>query len=277
MISFWQSMPEHLHPIAFSLGNFPVRYYGLSYLAGFFSVWMFLFVLLKREGREIPFRDLVLDGLVWIFFGALIGGRLGYALFYEPMYFWQHPLQLVFPFGDGSFTGFFGMSFFGGVVGVIISLWFFVRRTAVPFFVIADYYALAVPIALFFGRLGNFMNGELYGRITNVPWGMYFPLGGMVLRHPSQLYEATFEGVALFCLVYAVRRITRRAGRMSVSFLLGYAFFRFWLEYFREPDPGQSLLFGYGTEGQLFSMVLFFSSGWFWYSMERKKSAILEP
>lgn len=274
-MSSWQSLPEHLSPIAFVIGGFPIRFYSLFWIVGFFFVWYFLSRLLKRDGVTESFRETLLGSVGWIFFGALLGGRLGYALLYAPQYFWQHPMSLFSPFENGVFTGFFGMSFFGGVIGVLMVLWFSSSRSPELFFRRADYFALVAPIALFFGRIGNFMNGELFGRVTAVPWGMYFPLGGEVLRHPSQLYEAVLEGIILFLIVWRIRKTTTRPGRVSISFLFWYGLFRFFVEFFREPDFGVSLMFGLFTEGQLFSLVLMTFAGYLWRSIRREKSAIL--
>ena len=241
MTSWWQHLPKYIDPIAFSIGFFDVRFYSLSWILGFFAVWLFLSFRVRRDGCEVTFRDKVLDILPWIFFGAMLGGRLGYAALYAPSYFWQHPLHLFIPFENGVFIGFFGMSFFGGAIGVIAMLWLLSRKTPDFFLRAVDYYALSIPIALFFGRMGNFFNGELFGRVTSVPWGMYFLGGGDVLRHPSQLYEAFFEGVVLFFLLFLFHSCRRTAGMLGAAFLFGYGFFRVIMEFFREPDFGDPL------------------------------------
>ena len=276
MMSWWQSLPEHTDPIAFVIGGFPVRFYGLFWLAGFGVAWCFLSVLLRRAGAQESFRESILESLVWVFFGALIGGRLGYALLYAPQYFLHHLAGLFLPFEQGVFTGFFGMSFFGGAIGASAALWFSSPRSLGAFFERADFFALAAPLALFFGRLGNFMNGELFGRVTAVPWGMYFPSGGGMLRHPSQLYEAFLEGILLFFILWHIRRMTVKPGVMSGAFLLLYGIIRFFAEFFREPDFGASLMFGLFTRGQAYSIALFLIAGYFLRSIGRRKSAILE-
>ncbi|MFZ1720679.1 MAG: prolipoprotein diacylglyceryl transferase [Candidatus Moraniibacteriota bacterium] len=275
MMSAWQSLPEHLSPIAFAIGSFSFRFYSLFWIVGFFFVWFVLSRLLKRDGVTESFRESLLGSVGWIFFGALVGGRLGYALLYAPQYFWQNPMNLFSPFENGVFTGLFGMSFFGGVIGVLMVLWFSSSRSMELFFRRADYFALVAPIALFFGRIGNFLNGELFGRVTVVPWGMYFPLGGEVLRHPSQLYEAFFEGILLFLILWRIRKTTMRPGMVSTSFLFLYGLFRFFIEFFRAPDFGANLMFGLFTEGQLLSVLCMFFAGYLWRSIRREKSAIL--
>jgi phosphatidylglycerol:prolipoprotein diacylglycerol transferase len=229
-----------------------------------------------RDGRDAAFRSFLSDGLFWGFVGALLGGRLGYALLYMPEYFLRHLAELVFPVEQGIFLGFFGMSFFGGLIGATLALWIFSYRSGRNFLEVADYYALIAPIGIFFGRVGNFFNGELYGRVTGVPWGMYFPLGGAVLRHPSQIYEALLEGVVLFFLMRIFRRRISVRGAATGFFLFCYGAFRFFAEYFREPDFGAEMFFGCLTPGQLYSILLILSAGWFLFSIRRRESAILD-
>ncbi len=277
MISWWQSLPEQLDPTAFVVAGFSIRWYGLFWLLGFFLVWHFLSTLLKRGGEEASFRESLQDVLVWIFFGALIGGRLGYALLYARESFLDSPWRFLLPFENGVFTGFFGMSFFGGVVGVLSVLFLSSWRSPHLFFKRADYVALATPLAIFCGRLGNFFNGELFGRVTTVPWGMYFPLGGGMLRHPSQLYEALFEGILLFLILWRIRMTAPKPGVISIAFLFWYGCIRFFVEFFRAPDTDLGLWLGVFTQGQWYSvMLLFFAGCFFWYSKRREKGAILE-
>lgn len=232
-------------------------------------------MVLKADGRDKAFGKKLLDGTFWIFVGAFIGGRVGYALLYAPEYFWQHPLTLFVPFDAGVFTGFFGMSFFGGIMGAIIMLTIFLRKEKESFFEWTDYYVGAVPIALFFGRIGNFFNGELYGRTTSVPFGMYFPGSGGVLRHPTQLYEAFLEGIVLFTFLFFLRRFSKTPGVLSGFFLLGYGLLRVVVEFFREPDF-QDPLFMNLSLGQLYSFLLILMAIGLLYSIKRGKSAILK-
>ncbi len=274
MISWWQHLPQYMDPIAFMIGSFPVRFYSLFWIFGFFGVWLFLTVILKAERRDAVFREEIFDGLLWMFFGALAGGRFGYAVLYAPRYFLDHPLALIIPFDGNGFSGFSGMSFFGGIIGAVLALAIFLRKKPDSLLSRMDYYALVAPIAIFFGRIGNFFNGELFGRVTAVPWGMYFPGGGNILRHPSQLYEAFLEGVILLIFLLLLRRYPRTTGSLAGFFLFGYGLSRMIGEFFREPDPGDTLFMSLSL-GQWYSFSLIMVSFLFLASIKRKKSAIL--
>jgi phosphatidylglycerol---prolipoprotein diacylglyceryl transferase len=217
-------------PIAFHLGPLAIRWYGLMYLAGFV-----LFVVLgKYRARQNLLtgwhpRD-VDDMLFFGVFGVIIGGRLGYVLFYKPeYYFFAHPLE-VFALWQG------GMSFHGGFLGVLLALVFFARSRHKRWLEVTDFVAPLCPLGLAAGRLGNFINGELWGRPTSEPWGMVFPQVDALPRHPSQLYEFGLEGLALFALLWLYARRRRPVGAVSGLFLIGYGVFRFVVEYAREPD-----------------------------------------
>jgi phosphatidylglycerol:prolipoprotein diacylglycerol transferase len=217
-------------PIAFHLGPLAIRWYGLMYLAGFV-----LFVVLgKYRARQNLLtgwhpRD-VDDMLFFGVFGVIIGGRLGYVLFYKPeYYFFTHPLE-VFALWQG------GMSFHGGFLGVLLALVFFARSRHKRWLEVTDFVAPLCPLGLAAGRLGNFINGELWGRPTSEPWGMVFPQVDALPRHPSQLYEFGLEGLALFALLWLYARRRRPVGAVSGLFLIGYGVFRFVVEYAREPD-----------------------------------------
>jgi phosphatidylglycerol---prolipoprotein diacylglyceryl transferase len=230
-------------------GPFAVRWYGLMYLLGFIA-----FVALGRyRARQNLLtgwhpRD-VDDMLFYGVFGVILGGRLGYVLFYKPLYYLGHPLE-IFELWHG------GMSFHGGFLGVLIALWFFAGRRGKRWLDITDFVAPLCPLGLAAGRLGNFINGELVGRPTNGPWAMVFPQVDNLPRHPSQLYEFGLEGIALFIIlwVYASRR--RPIGAVSGLFLLGYGAFRFIAEYAREPDNFLGFLAGGFTMGQWLSMPM---------------------
>jgi phosphatidylglycerol:prolipoprotein diacylglycerol transferase len=217
-------------PVAFHLGPLAIRWYGLMYLAGFV-----LFVVLgKYRARQNLLtgwhpRD-VDDMLFFGVFGVIIGGRLGYVLFYKPeYYFFAHPLE-VFALWQG------GMSFHGGFLGVLVALVFFARNRHKRWLEVTDFVAPLCPLGLAAGRLGNFINGELWGRPTSEPWGMVFPQVDALPRHPSQLYEFGLEGLALFALLWLYARRRRPVGAVSGLFLIGYGVFRFVVEYAREPD-----------------------------------------
>ncbi len=271
MLTWWQHLPEHLNPIAFTVGFFSVHWYALFWLVGFFSALGYALLVREKDSLSLSVTD-VHDLFLGLFFGALVGGRLGYALFYRPDFFFADPSQIVWPYdsASGLFVGVSGMSFHGGLLGAVLALFFFVKKRKSDFLRTTDFIALSTPIALFFGRLGNFFNGELYGRVTLFPWGMYFPgtFPVAVLRHPSTLYEAFFEGIVLFFCMMALYRRFMTPGYLSASFLFVYGAIRFLLEYVREPDFGVSLFLGIFTRGQALSLCMIFVGsalyGWIW-------------
>jgi phosphatidylglycerol:prolipoprotein diacylglycerol transferase len=274
MTAWWQHLPEHIDPIAFTVGFFSVHWYALLWLLGLLSAW---YIGKKYRTRFSPkLSDEEYENLVLIVFvGALLGGHLGYGLLYQPEFFLRHPVQFFFPYdiATGIWTGIRGMSFYGGLVGVSLALCWYAKRWQKNFSLLADLIALAAPVALFFGRLGNFLNQELPGRLAEVPWGMYFPgvspLGS--LRHPSTLYEALTEGVLLFSLLLFASRKTSQPGQLTALFLIGYGTFRFFLEYFRELDLGTDFIFGYFTFGQILSLITALSGALFLLWLQKKR------
>jgi phosphatidylglycerol:prolipoprotein diacylglycerol transferase len=263
MLSFYQHLPAKIDPIAFSIGLFSVRWYSLMYLAAFLVVYGLLRWRVKNDIEMLKFAKHILDWMIFAVAGLLVGGRLGYVLFYNFGYYVQNPLSVISPydFSTGVWTGIFGMSYFGGAIGVILASWIWTQKPVrsgnkIDFWTWADFVLPAIPAGYFFGRIGNFLNGELYGRITEKPWGMYFPIDfGLILRHPSQLYEALLEGVVIFIILWLMRNRWKYYGQALVAYLFFYAFFRFGIEFFRELDPGASLIFGYLTLGQVFCLV----------------------
>lgn len=267
MITWWQHLPEHIHPIAFTVGFFSVHWYALFWLLAFLSVLLFTLWLARREGNPKTNEDIV-DLYLTLFFGALLGGRLGYVFFYQPLFFFSHPERLFWLYDNGVYIGISGMSFHGGVIGVCLALLFFTRKKKWSFWMVADTVVFSVPLALFFGRLGNFFNQELVGRVTIHPLGMYFQehMGEGSLRHPSSLYEAFFEGCFLWLLLLMVRHRMRVPGLLSAFFLVSYGFIRFAIEYLREPDFGVALFQGILTRGQVLSFfTILFGMGIFWW------------
>lgn len=192
--------------------------------------------------------------------GLIIGARLGYVLFYNAGYYAQHPLEIILPldFSRGvRFVGISGMSYHGGALGLIIASVMFCRKREIDFWNFADLFCPAFPLGYTFGRIGNFINGERYGRIAIVPWGMYFPLdSSRILRHPSQLYEALFEGVMLFILLWVIRKRSPFDGFLFAVYLVGYGTVRFFIEFFREPDPQIGYLFSFFTMGQILCIIM---------------------
>ena len=222
-------------PIALSLGPIAIRWYGLMYLAAF---GMF-FYLGRHRARRDAWRNVsptLLDDLLFAgVLGVIAGGRLGYVLFYKPAYYASHPLE-IFAIWQG------GMSFHGGFLGVLVAAALVARRYRADWWTVMDFIAPLVPLGIAAGRFGNFLNGELYGRATSVPWGMVFPHAGAEPRHPSQLYQFAGEGLALFALLWWFSARPRARGQVSALFLLGYGGFRFAAEYAREPDDFLGLL-----------------------------------
>jgi phosphatidylglycerol:prolipoprotein diacylglycerol transferase len=237
-----------IDPVAISIGPFAIRWYALAYIAALVIGWRYCLALASRQPLLVRRQD-VDDFLVWATLGVVLGGRIGYVLFYNPRYYAAHPLQALYVWHGG-------MSFHGGALGVTIAIILFTRRRMIPVFAFSDIIIEAIPIGLFFGRIANFINGELYGRPTDVPWAMIFPNGGPVPRHPSQLYEAFCEGILLFLLLFAAERLgaRRRPGIVTGLFLVGYAVTRMSGELFRQPDPQLGYLIFGMTMGQLLSI-----------------------
>jgi len=242
MRGFLQSLESNLtvlihpnfDPIAFSVGPLAVRWYGLMYLAGFAASW-WLGARRIAQGlspvTRLQFDDLLFGSVV----GVILGGRLGYVVFYKPAYFLSHPLE-VFAIWQG------GMSFHGGFLGVLVAMLFVARRHGLRWLDVMDFIAPLVPLGIAAGRLGNFINGELWGRVSDVPWAMVFRGAGSAPRHPSQLYQMALEGLALFAILWWFSAKPRPRGQVSALFLLGYGAFRFAVEFAREPDD----VFGLG-------------------------------
>lgn len=240
----------HIDPVFFELGPLQFRWYGLMYLIGLTAAYFLITRKVAAKGIPLAPND-VYDMVVFAAFGVFIGGRLGYTLFYNFSYYLQHPLK-IFAVWEG------GMSFHGGLLGTIIALAWFSRRRGIAIYTVADLAAVVTPIGLGFGRLGNFINGELYGRAADVPWCMVFPTGGPVCRHPSQLYEALLEGLLLFTVLWLIDRRPKPPGTVFWSFITGYGLCRLFVELFREPDQHMGFVLGPITMGQLLSapMVL---------------------
>lgn len=259
MTDWWQHVPRHIDPVALMIGSFALRWYAVCFVGGFFAAIGYL-LFRVRQGETSFDAETVWDTALTVFLGIIVGGRLGFALFYEPSLF-HDPLSMFSPVAPstGEFVGVRGMSFFGALIGASLALALFVRLKGLSLLKFADFAVSAVPIALFIGRIGNFLNLELPGRITTVPWAMYFPdpsTGMWQLRHPSQLYEAFLEGVVLFLVLARFRKRNPRDGILTLLFLLGYATARFLVEFFREPDPGSPIFFGWMSEGQALSLAL---------------------
>lgn len=244
------SYPE-IDPVLISIGPFAIRWYSLAYVVGILGGAYYVDWLNKKPPVLKNFSAMD-DLIVWSIFGIILGGRLGYVLFYNAEFYLHYPLEALKVWQGG-------MSFHGGLAGLILAVYWFCKKKSVPFLAVTDLCAAAAPIGLALGRVANFINGELYGRVTDSPMGMVFPTGGALPRHPSQLYEAALEGVVLFLILLIVARKGARhyAGLMSGIFLIGYGVSRIIVEYFREPDAQLGFIIGdLITMGQLLSLPM---------------------
>jgi phosphatidylglycerol---prolipoprotein diacylglyceryl transferase len=268
MLQIWQHLPEKLNPIAFNAGPIQVSWYGIMYLVAFGVVYCLVSYRIKREKINISLET-VQEFFPWAIVGMLLGARLGDIFIYDWAYFQNHLSQIFLPFdiqNHWQYIGIYGMSYFGGLVGIILAFYIFSvlrlslsgRRLSLDKMLeFSDLFVSAVPLAYTFGRLGNFLNGELYGRITTKPWGMYFPLDitGQ-LRHPSQLYEMFLEGILLFVILWPLRKLKLHVGYLTAFYLIGYGIARFVAEFFRQPD--NNWFFLSLTIGQWFSAGILF-------------------
>lgn len=239
-----------IDPVALQIGPLAIRWYSLAYLGGFVLGWRYALYLAGLAPALKPSREAVDNFLPWAVLGVILGGRLGYVLFYQPALYAANPLDAL-KVWEG------GMAFHGGALGVIIALMLYAWQQKIPLLRLSDIVCAVVPIGLFLGRVANFINGELFGRPTDQPWGVIFPAGGPMLRHPSQLYEAILEGLVLFIILWALRRKTlERPGLVTGTFLAGYGAFRLFVEIFREPDAHLGFIIGSASMGQLLSIPM---------------------
>ena len=252
-------------PVALSIGPLSIHWYGLMYLIAFLSVlW-----LGKRRARQQPWQGWkpsdMDDALFYGALGVILGGRLGYVLFYQPAYFMDHPLE-IFALWQG------GMSFHGGFLGVLVAMVFFARKIHKPWLSVMDFVAPLVPLGLGAGRLGNFINGELWGRPTDGPWAVVFPQVDDVPRHASQLYELGLEGIVLFVILWWYSSKPRPVGAVSAIFLLGYGSFRFLVEFTREPDDFLGLLAFDMSMGQWLSLPMILAGIWMFMRSRKQQN-----
>ena len=241
----------NINPIALDLGLLQIRWYALSYVTGILLSWLFILKIIKIKKINIDnqiISELISNSII----GIIFGGRLGYVIFYNYEYFSNNLLE-IFKVWNG------GMSFHGGLIGVIIAVIYTSQRTKTSLMLLADLVAIVSPIGIFFGRIANFVNGELYGRVTTHPFGIIFPSGGNIPRHPSQLYEAFFEGFLLFLILLLLlqfKKIIKSVGILTGCFISGYGFFRFFIEFFREPDNHIGLLYLDFSMGQFLCLPM---------------------
>ena len=238
-----------IDPVFLSIGPLQFRWYGLMYVLAFISTYFILRSEIRRKQLPLTIDD-VADLVFYGAMGVVLGGRVWYILFYNPGFYLANPLR-VFAVWEG------GMSFHGGFLGVIMAFLLYARKKRISFWTLIDMAALCAPVGLGLGRIGNFINGELYGRQTDLPWGMVFPGGGEIPRHPSQLYEAFLEGILLFLIVCFATRRSTSTGMAGWTFVAGYGLFRFIVEFFRQPDAQLGAFLGFFSMGQLQSLPMF--------------------
>ncbi len=246
-----------IDPVLVEIGPVAIRWYSLSYVVGILLAWRYMLRLARRSLAGIEARDID-DLIVWATLGIILGGRIGYIIFYRPGLFLDDPLE-IFAVWHG------GMSSHGGMLGVLIAVFLFARRRKIGFVALGDIVVSGAPIGLFLGRIANFVNGELFGRASDAPWAMVFPHGGPLPRHPSQLYEAGLEGLVLFAVLAWLAFGTRaleRPGLLGGVFFAGYGIARIIVEMFREPDAHLGFLAAGATMGQLLSLPLVLAGAW---------------
>ncbi|EUB96994.1 Prolipoprotein diacylglyceryl transferase [Rhizobium sp. CF080] len=255
----------NIDPVAFSIGPLAIHWYGLAYVAGIMLGWFYARRLaanasLWRDGQSPITAAQLDDFLVWVAAGIVLGGRIGYILFYDLASVLQNPIRAVEIWNGG-------MSFHGGFIGATLAMIIFARRNAIPVWSMFDTVAAVVPFGLFFGRIANFINGELWGRLSNAPWAVVFPTGGPFSRHPSQLYEAGLEGIVLLLvlalLIFRFKAL-RVPGTIAGTFVIGYALCRIFVEFFREPDAQLGYLLGTNwlTMGMILSLPMIAAGLW---------------
>jgi phosphatidylglycerol:prolipoprotein diacylglycerol transferase len=261
-----------IDPVLIHLGPLSVHWYGVAYVVGLLAGWQYAVWIAKRFAPTIT-KAHIDDFMMWALAGIILGGRLGHILFYEPGRYLANPLEIFMTWKGG-------MSFHGGMLGVIVAILLYCRKAHIPLLRFSDIFATITPIGLFLGRLANFINGELYGRTTDVPWGMVFPYGGPLPRHPSQLYEAFLEGLVLLAVLHMGWRVAvfrDVPGRLTGLFLLGYGLARTLVELVREPDAIHPLLGMDLTTGQLLSIPMVLAGIWLIWQPNRRAKKTLCP
>ena len=254
---------NNFDPVAFQIFSFEIRWYSLAYIAGILLGWLYC---KKKIIKDKVLFNLFDDFITYLIIGIILGGRLGYALFYNLNYYLENPIE-IFMVWNG------GMSFHGGLIGVIIASLLFSKKHNMSQFIFLDLVSLTAPIGIFFGRIANFINSELYGRPTDVPWSVKFIIIDNIKRHPSQLYEAIFEGIILFLLLghFNKKGYLKNPGQISGLFLIFYSSFRFMVEFFRSPDPQLGYIFLNLTLGQVLSIIFLILGGILFFYKKNEK------
>jgi len=251
---------NNFDPVAFQILSLEIRWYSLAYITGIALGWVYC---KKKLIKDQYILDIFDDFITYLIIGVILGGRIGYALFYNLKYYLENPIEILMVWNGG-------MSFHGGLIGIIIASGLFASKYKVNQFVFLDLVALSAPIGIFFGRISNFINSELYGKVTDLPWSVQFILVDNIQRHPSQLYEAFFEGIILFIIMlyFFKKNYLQNPGKISSLFLIFYSLFRFFVEFFRSPDPQIGYLILNLTLGQLIS-ALFLIAGTFLFFLKK--------
>ena len=258
-MTFWNTLPFHISPNLIEFGGFAIRYYSLMYIFAFATFYFLMRYRIKSENLDFSL-SLPDDFLIWAVAGILLGARLGYVLFYDLSYYLQQPLSIILPFsfsGGFRFTGISGMSYHGGLIGATLVTIVYCKKNHINILQFTDILSSVAPLGYTFGRLGNFFNGELYGRATDMPWGMVFPADpARILRHPSQLYEAFFEGIVLFVILWTIRKKKWAQNKLFGFYLIGYGLVRFIIEFFRKPDEHLNFVISIFTMGQVLCFIM---------------------
>lgn len=254
LINFWQHIYSYINPVALNIGPFHIHWYAIMYI----TALVLGYYLGIKFGEKMGFSKKIIDEyFIWAEIGIILGARFGYVLFYMPgdnSYYLLHPWEMFNPFEGGKFVGFAGMSYHGAVIGFILATLLFVKIKKIDLWKLVDVVALAVPLAYIFGRLGNFLNERIVGRITDVPWGVY--IDG-ALRHPIGIYEAFFEGLVSFIIIYwFYKKFYKCKGELIALYLITYGVFRSLCEFWRQPDPQLGFIVGHITMGQILSSFL---------------------
>ncbi len=268
-MSCWNHIYQNFSPIAFKIGGISVHWYGIMYVFALLSALYIAKWVVKHD--KLPIKQEELDNyFIWVEIGVILGARLGYILFYDPhtTYYLTHPWQILNPFMDGRFVGISGMSYHGAVIGFLLGSYLYVKKYKTDFWLLMDIVAIAIPFGYIFGRIGNFLNQRLIGRVTDEPWGIY--VNG-ILRHPSQLYEAFLEGFLIFILLFIYRKHKKFNGELIILYGILYGIARFTAEFYRQPDIQLGFICcGWMTMGQLLSIVMIVFSIIFYYYKKQK-------
>ena len=270
-MEYWRHIYDHFDPIALTIGPFKIHWYGIMYVLALVTALYAAKWYVKRD--RYPVDEKTLESFfIYVEIGVILGARLGYILFYDPHtgYYMTHPWEIFNPFHGGTFTGISGMSYHGAVIGFVLATWLFVRKSKTSFWMWMDLVALSVPVGYVFGRIGNFLNQELVGRVTDVPWGIYV---NQTLRHPSQLYEALLEGVMVGTILFFYRKRQRFEGELIALYAILYGSARFIAEFWRQPDIQLGYICcGWMTMGQVLSLGMI-AAGLFIYGVLYRRSA----